>query len=314
LASGLAVRLVIVTYDSGRHVPTLAGWLGRLEPSVDVVVVDNSSSDDTVVETTLALPSATVIVMDRNVGFGAAANRGAEGSESDVLIFLNPDVMPIEPWLERLVTTFEGSPDIGIAFPQTPYPGSVPATPRGVVDQATGPGAAMAVRASAFRDLGGFDETIFLYWEDTDLSWRGWLKGWRVVVDDRAVVFHERGGSGGGSAWAVEQARNGAYVVWSTLPSRTAFRVWAGIVVRSSLRSVRRHSPTLALAPFRPTNGWSRVRSRRQLLAESRRRHGRTLSRLVVEHRRDQARRWLRRLRSPAVRLDSLDRSPPQAR
>jgi GT2 family glycosyltransferase len=49
----------------------------------------------------------------------------------------------------------------------------------------------MAVRASTFRELGGFAEELFMYLEDLELGWRARLAGYRVVVDPAADVFHE---------------------------------------------------------------------------------------------------------------------------
>src|SRR6266516_241490 len=52
-------------------------------------------------------------------------------------------------------------------------------------------GAALAVRAELFRELGGFTEELFLYQEDLDLCWRARLRGLRVVVDPAADVLHD---------------------------------------------------------------------------------------------------------------------------
>ena len=56
-------------------------------------------------------------------------------------------------------------------------------------------GAAMAVRAAAFHDVGGFDEGFFLYFEETDLCYRLWTNGWVVVTARNAAVVHVQGQS-----------------------------------------------------------------------------------------------------------------------
>jgi hypothetical protein len=68
------------------------------------------------------------------------------------------------------------------------------------------------VDADHFRAIGGFDPAIFLYWEDTDLCYRTWLAGRKVLKDWDAVAEHELGGSGGGSRFAAEQIKNGLRV------------------------------------------------------------------------------------------------------
>ena len=52
-------------------------------------------------------------------------------------------------------------------------------------------GAAFAIRAELFERLGGFDETMFLYLEDTDLSWRARLAGWQTVYVPDSLVLHD---------------------------------------------------------------------------------------------------------------------------
>ena len=54
-------------------------------------------------------------------------------------------------------------------------------------------GASMVVRREMMLELGGFDETFFMEWEDLDLCWRAWLKGWPTVYVPAAVVRHRVG-------------------------------------------------------------------------------------------------------------------------
>jgi GT2 family glycosyltransferase len=54
-------------------------------------------------------------------------------------------------------------------------------------------GAAMLVRRHRLLELGGFDETFFMEWEDLDLCWRAWLRGWPTVYVPDAVVRHRLG-------------------------------------------------------------------------------------------------------------------------
>src|SRR4029450_506957 len=52
-------------------------------------------------------------------------------------------------------------------------------------------GSAMFVRAGVFRELGGFDERFFMFYEDVDLGWRLNLLGWRVRYEPTSVAFHQ---------------------------------------------------------------------------------------------------------------------------
>ncbi|QLQ00023.1 MAG: glycosyltransferase [Burkholderiaceae bacterium] len=79
-------------------------------------------------------------------------------------------------------------------------------------------GAAMLVRKHEFLAMGGFDPLMFMYHEDVDLGWRYWLRGQRVVMCPRSVVFHAFGGTTGvehgvpgATSWAIgiTSARSG---------------------------------------------------------------------------------------------------------
>lgn len=79
--------------------------------------------------------------------------------------------------------------------------------------------AALLLPRALWQRLGGFDEELFLYWEDTDLCWRIQLLGLRTVVAHDSVIVHQRNGSGGGSAtWLHLYVQNGIYAHLKTQP------------------------------------------------------------------------------------------------
>jgi GT2 family glycosyltransferase len=96
-------------------------------------------------------------------------------------------------------------------------------------------GAAMMVRRSMYEELGGFDETFFMEWEDLDLCWRAWLRGWPTMYVPDAVVRHRVGAS----TTAAEQPRRSASshhnlvrFALKCLPRRAAARVVLGELMR----------------------------------------------------------------------------------
>jgi GT2 family glycosyltransferase len=156
---------------------------------------------------------ARVIDSD-NVGFGAACNRGARETDADVLVFANPDTVVRPGAVNALARALE-APDVGVVQARLRLlerpellnsSGNVLhlsglAWPGGYGDPADGlrnseeiayaSGAAFAIRADVFRELGGFTEELFLYQEDLELSWRAHLHGLRVLVVPEADVFHD---------------------------------------------------------------------------------------------------------------------------
>ena len=198
------ISVVIVAYNNG---DALTRCLESLEPEgVEVVVVNNGDP----------LPELEVRVVEpgSNIGFGAGCNLGAANASGDVLVFLNPDTVVAPGALAELARTLEDK-TIGIAMPRLRLldrpellnsGGNVlhvtglawaggygePADDiRDVRDVTYPTGAAMAMRADLFRELGGFTEELFMYQEDLELGWRARLRGLRIVVTPRADVYHD---------------------------------------------------------------------------------------------------------------------------
>jgi len=206
---------------------------------MDVLVVDNASTDDTLQwlrESTFAFP-LTVLEMDRNLSFAAACNRGAAAAEGELLLFLNNDVELLEDgWLKRLVTSLD---DAGAAIagavlvdpalasdagrggavhhrsllfgPTRQDAGVLEARPRGLgtdLASALGPdrpaaavtAACALVRRRAFESVQGFCELFVYGKEDVDLCLKLLLAGHEVVAGGSTVVLHRRGATRSASA------------------------------------------------------------------------------------------------------------------
>jgi len=181
--------VIVVAYRSG---DALARCLESLAGE-DVIVVDNDAD---------------------NVGFGAGCNRGARQTDADTLVFVNPDTV-VQPGAVQALARALEAPDVGVVQARLRLlerpellnsSGNVVhvsglAWPGGYGDPAdtlTQPreiayasGAAFAIRADVFRELGGFTEELFLYQEDLELSWRARLHGLRVLVVPDADILHD---------------------------------------------------------------------------------------------------------------------------
>ncbi len=133
-------------------------------------------------------------------------------------------------------------------------------------------GAAALLRTSALRDVGVFDESYFMYYEDTDLSWRMRLAGYRVVHCARAVVSHEHAASSdeGSDFFRFHDARNRLATVTKDASVPLALRTVAAFVVTTASIALRRRQP------------WHVVRTRLRALAS----YGRMLPGLLQARRR----------------------------
>ncbi len=221
------LAIVIVTYNSSHVIGELLDSLpGALDScTADVVVVDNGSADGTA-DLAAARGDCTVIRSD-NVGYAGGINRGVrEAAPADAILVLNPDVRmapgSVAPLLEAL-----RKPGIGIVAPQLrsadgtlePSLRRNPTLLRALGLERTGlavlaekvhdaaqyehphlvdwaQGAVVLMSRECFDALGGWDESFFLYSEETDLSLRARDLGLLTTYEPRSVAVHIGGQSG----------------------------------------------------------------------------------------------------------------------
>jgi GT2 family glycosyltransferase len=204
------VAVVFVTYNS-------AGVIGRAVASVPagcaVVIVDNASPEGTAWRSGLVRP-AEFVAMGRNAGFGTACNAGARVARARYVLFLNPDAVLEPDSLARLLDAARRYGAPGVFMPTIvgedgkamrkegsvfePVPRRARLGPNEVAgDYCTRfvHGAAFMMERAAFLELGGFDEAIFLYHEDDDLSLRLVERRIPITVVADALVVHAGGGA-----------------------------------------------------------------------------------------------------------------------
>jgi len=199
-----------------------------------VIVSDNGSADDSVARARAAYPGVIVVENGANLGFAKGCNIGARHATAPVLFFFNPDARAKPGLLASAVAYLNSHPDVAMCGCKVLNEDGTPAESCGEFDtwwqaflrssalgdarifakQANGyalrqwdyaterdvdlvVGAAMFIRADAFRKLGGFDERFFLYHEEIDFAHRLRDEGLRLVYLPQCVAVHgsEKGGS-----------------------------------------------------------------------------------------------------------------------
>jgi N-acetylglucosaminyl-diphospho-decaprenol L-rhamnosyltransferase len=225
------VRAVVVIWNSA---PTLDRCLRHLlatswpDGVLEIVVVDNGSTDHSVDGWSARYPTIELRQTGANLGFGAGANRAlADLDHLDGVALVNPDAFVEPGWLPPLIAALENDDSLGAACPKILFAQSDPAglpiinnvgneidgrwEPRdrgyGELDHGQYDtteevwawcGGAVLLRTDYVRSAGLFDERLFLYCEDVDLSWRGRRKGWRYQYVPQSVVRHVHRASSGG--------------------------------------------------------------------------------------------------------------------
>lgn len=222
------VSVIIVTYNPGQ---TLAACIESIPPQVggkpvEIIVVDNNSSDGTVEKIKKDYPHIKLLSCSDNKGYGVGNNRGFNLSLGKYAAILNPDVRVTSNTLETLYEMMIDNSTIGIAGPKTfdtngnivitarqeytpvrllaKYLGIDRVFPyivfgrlgqqipyiREILDVDWLHGSALMIRREVYEALGGFDENFFLFMEDVDLCARARELGWRVVYLPSAEVEH----------------------------------------------------------------------------------------------------------------------------
>ncbi len=218
--SAADVTVIVVTYNSAH---CMAGLASALSVLPHVTIVDNASDDDTIAHVSIHIPKAKIIRNERNLGFGAANNRALLQTNTAYALLLNPDCLPTPDFLRDLLIVADQHPDAAIIAPHLMRRGGeVEVSYRWPVTHwtsrgpsADGPcsvgfvcGAVMLLNMSVMRDIGFFDESFFLYYEDEDLCQRVFMQKRQIIVAPHVSVTHlSRGSVKGPSPWRAEFGR-----------------------------------------------------------------------------------------------------------
>lgn len=207
----MSLTAIVVAHDSAEALPDCLAALRR--EGLVTIVVDNASRDESVHVAQGA--GARVVRNRRNEGYGRAANRGVRATgDADHVLILNPDIVLQPGAAAALGAAARAWPDAGLLAPRlvepdgrffyqprsllAPYlqnPRGVRTLPEGDACAPFLSGACLMADRALFLELGGFDEEIFLFYEDDDLCRRVAESGRALVHVHEAVALHGRGKS-----------------------------------------------------------------------------------------------------------------------
>lgn len=229
-----AVSVVIVNYNGGALLlECLARLLERTAVPIEILLVDNASSDGSAGEASRTFPSVRLITNSANVGFARASNQGMALARADYLLLLNPDLIVRDRAVDTVHAYMAAHPEVGICGPRILLPSGRldrPCrrsfkTPATYVHKALGLsslfpgsrtfgryylsylderqtfevdaviGAFLMTRRSVIDRIGPLDERFFLYCEDEDFCLRVKRAGYKVVYLGEAVTVHHKSSS-----------------------------------------------------------------------------------------------------------------------
>lgn len=284
-------------------------------------VVDNASTDGSVDAIRKEFPSVRIIASDSNLGFGAANNRAMEAAAGELFLLLNSDAFPRQDSIRTLMQTMRRNGRAGAVGPRLlnsdgslqhscfRFPSPLHCWRENLwlsalfansdrfgdyrrwrhdaerlVDSVSG--ACMMVRREVFEQVGGFDETFFMYSEETDWQRRMRDAGWLIVFTPASEVVHLGGGSGANDAARINRHFFNSldYYQWKhhglagVISMRSAMLVgclarlllWLGVIVlrparrAAAINKAKRHAWLI----WRQTTCW-RIHTAPQSLSQS---------------------------------------------
>jgi GT2 family glycosyltransferase len=219
-----AVSVIIANWNGAHHLRIcLPSLLSQSFTSLEIIVVDNNSNDDSA--DVAREFQARWLRLDRNIGLAPALNRGAALADGDFLLFVNNDMRFDPDFVAALIEPLKENTEIfatdGMQFNWDGSERGHLATrltrnrPKGHSSTELVPGlyfyaetenhetpvfmasaACMLVRRSFFEKLHGFDDRLPLGYEDVEICWRAWTRGWKTIYVPGAVCWHRIGSSG----------------------------------------------------------------------------------------------------------------------
>lgn len=204
----MQITASIVTYNNSNEISNILKSLYETGINIDITVVDNFSSDETVNIVKEKFPSVNIIQLGKNIGFGAAHNKCISSVESRYHIIINPDIIICKNDLQQMIDYMENNADTVMISPKIAnFDGSIQQVPRieprfkyvlssffekkskyfkkqrdiytlanydknEPIDIGFCSGCFMFCRTEALKKSNGFDPRFFLYFEDADLTKR----------------------------------------------------------------------------------------------------------------------------------------------
>jgi len=238
-------------------------------PLAMVYLIDNNSTDDSILYVEKNHSTVKIILLDKNYGYAGGYNKGINSIEEDIICLLNNDVLVKPKWLIPVMYFFKNFPKTAIAQPHImdlnkPNKFEYAGAAGGFIDRLGYPycrgrlfthleedhgqydknkkifwasGSCFFVRKKVFHSLGGFDEDFFAHMEEIDFCWRAFNKNLKIYSLYQTKVYH----LGGGTLKPSPQKtylnfRNSLYLLLKNLPDKKGVRIferiiWDGIAV-----------------------------------------------------------------------------------
>lgn len=222
------------------------------QPGAEVWVADNGSTDESIEFLNESYPQVKQLLFDKNYGFTGGYNKALTQINAEYYVLLNSDIEVTPLWLEPIIEYLDNNAEVAAAMPKLlsyhkkdtfEYAGAAGGfidklgypfcrgrilseleKDEGQYDEASeifwATGACLFVRASAFQEAGGLDESFFAHMEEIDLCWRLKNLGYKIMYLPQSVVYHVGGGTlpNDNPRKLFLNYRNNLYLLFKNLP------------------------------------------------------------------------------------------------
>jgi len=209
----MRVSVVVINWNRLALLQTCLASLRACGEPLELIVVDNGSTDGSI-EFLKSQADVVLVANERNEGYAPANNRGMALARGDYVLLLNNDTRVTRGFLDPMLALMEADATIGgcqakmLTYGEPPridaygsyltwsgflyhrLYGKPDPPPEPAFEIFAAKGAAFLIRRSVLLAVGGFDPDFFAYMEDSDLSWRIWLHGSRLLCVPESIVFH----------------------------------------------------------------------------------------------------------------------------
>jgi len=223
----LNIIIAILNYNGKNWLEQFLHTVIAKSKEAEVIVIDNASTDDSILFLKNKFPAIKIIVNTENYGFAGGYNEGLKHLEADYIILLNSDVEVTDNWIMPVINLLETSEEIVAAQPKVlaynnkskfEHAGAA----GGMIDRLGYPfcrgrifnhteedlgqfddnkevfwatGACLFIKASTFKEQKGFDASYFAHMEEIDLCWRIKNSGKKIYYCSESTVYHVGGGT-----------------------------------------------------------------------------------------------------------------------
>lgn len=223
------VAIVVLNYNGEEYLESFLPFMtdSYSKGHAKIYVIDNHSTDGSVDYIKEWHPEIDIIILDKNYGFAEGYNKGLAQIEAEYFVIVNSDLQVTDNWLDPILDILKANPNIAVVQPKIKslehkdffeYAGAA----GGFMDVLNYPfcrgrifetvekdekqyddmadifwasGAAMVIRSSLMKSIGGFDKDFFAHQEEIDLCWRIKNAGYRICYVPQSVVYHLGGGT-----------------------------------------------------------------------------------------------------------------------